>query len=317
MSRPSAGWLTFAAGCAVASALLGLAANVDIILGSVLSLLSPAPVMLAYARLGVRQGRLTAGAALLLALMVTGFDPAGLLFYAAMCLPLAITAGEMIRAGQPTPKAIGGGALVGILVMAGTMTIGTGGDLGSMEQVWQMQWAQVETTIGHIAEQDKEFSPEQKAEVIRQLRSLGRLLYHTTPGIIFGFCLLVTWGNVLLTRQIAAKFSGVTPRRISTWQAPFHLVWFLAAALALATFADGWAFWLGINAIIALCMIYFLQGLGVLTHFMLEYNVPQWFRVCVYVLVFVASQTSLILLAAAGLFDTWFNLRRFAARRPN
>ncbi len=316
MSRPPAVRLPFTAGCAVGSALLGIAPLALGVIGSVLSLLSPAPVLLAYAKYGSRQGRLTAAGALLLAALATGFDPPGLLFYAAMSLPLAVAAGELLRAGHGAPRAIAGGTLLAVVIMAVTMAIGTGGDLEGLEQIWQRQWSQVEATIGHAADQSEDISPEQRYELSEQLRAIGGILYHTTPGIIFGFCLLVTWGNVLLIRQIAARQTGQKPQRLADWQTPFHMIWFLAAALAVAAFGDGWLFWLGVNMVIALCMIYFLQGMGFLTHFMKKHSVPMWFRVCVYIMVFVASQTSLILLAIAGLFDTCFNLRRFAVGRP-
>lgn len=214
-------------------------------------------------------------------------------------------------------RAIAGGTLVGILVMTGTMTIGTGGDLQAMEQVWQTQWSQVENAMEHMAAQDTDLSLEDKAQLSDQVRRFGKILFRTTPGIIFGFSLLITWANILLTRQIAAKLCGHPLRRFDNWQTPFHMVWLLVAALAIAAFFDGWAFWLGVNAIIVLCMIYFLQGMAVLTHFVIKYKAPLLLRVCIYSLVFITLQTSLIFLAAAGLFDTCFNLRRFAPSRPD
>jgi len=67
---------------------------------------------------------------------------------------------------------------------------------------------------------------------------------------------------------------------------------------------------IGINIFLAVCFVYLLQGLAIVSFLFQSKNVPLFFRTIFYFLIAV-QQILVIPIAAIGLFNTWFDFRKY------
>ena len=71
---------------------------------------------------------------------------------------------------------------------------------------------------------------------------------------------------------------------------------------------------IALNAVMVFLVIYFFHGLSILVFYLNKYRVPSWIRIGVYALI-LFQQIFAIVLALAGLFDQWIDLRRIHPRK--
>lgn len=148
-------------------------------------------------------------------------------------------------------------------------------------------------------------------------------------GMIFGFWLLLSAATALLLRPIVrvralAGLNGVvgshrkfTAGNLMEWKAPEAFSYLLVIALFLfvlefaprtfPTFPHlGFVPRIGANVAIALCSVYFLQGIAVVAYYL---NKVKMRFLAVFFLVFIILQFHFVVLIA-GILDNWWNLRR-------
>jgi uncharacterized protein YybS (DUF2232 family) len=97
--------------------------------------------------------------------------------------------------------------------------------------------------------------------------------------------------------------------RLDEWGIPYPWVWvtILGGLLLLVPVEDLGA--VGVNLLIFMGSVHFLQGMAVLSNLFRQRRVPPFFRGAVYALVFL-QQVLLLVVAAIGLFDLWFDFRK-------
>ena len=123
---------------------------------------------------------------------------------------------------------------------------------------------------------------------------------------------LLTW---FTNRFLSSHRRAVMKPEFSLWVFPDRLVWggILGGFLMVTRISP--LVTIGINVVILLLAIYFLQGTAIVSFYFQKKNVPLGFRVMGYTVIGLI-QFFLILVAALGLFDIWAdfrNLRRKAA----
>jgi uncharacterized protein YybS (DUF2232 family) len=72
----------------------------------------------------------------------------------------------------------------------------------------------------------------------------------------------------------------------------------------------------GINGLLVLLTIYFLQGIAIVSFFFEKKNVPKGIRVFVYVMIGF-QQIFLLVVICLGLFDMWINFRKINTNETN
>ena len=140
---------------------------------------------------------------------------------------------------------------------------------------------------------------------------LRLFLLMTFPGMFFAGSLLTAAGYVLCLRALMARWSaqlgGVSPKPLR-WELPEPLVWaFIGAGILYLT---GWS-WLqavGLNVLIVLLGLYFLQGLNIAAFLFQRFHLPKFLAALSVVLLLFQPFLTLVV-AALGLFDVWFAFR--------
>lgn len=93
------------------------------------------------------------------------------------------------------------------------------------------------------------------------------------------------------------------------WKAHELLVWPLIAAGFVSFFADGFTKQVGVNLLIIMLPIYFLQGLAIVAHFFDRRNISPIMRGCGYVLIAFLNPLPIVI-TGIGVFDLWVDFRK-------
>ena len=161
---------------------------------------------------------------------------------------------------------------------------------------------------------DEETMPQPKpagAGFSEQASKLSEVLIAIFPGLMIMGTILVVWANMMMVRLFLSRSSLLPPQLadLKGWRAPEVLVWMVIASGFGVFLPLGGIEILCINALLVLGLVYFLQGLCIISFWMEKKNAPSAIKALVYILVAI-QQYLVLVIAALGLFDMWFDFRR-------
>jgi uncharacterized protein YybS (DUF2232 family) len=306
-------WLAMAAEMILAAlVVVGLLASGSAfpILGVFLSLLSPVPFVLLRLRHGF--------AALIVALMLTSLAVMGLsspgqavAFLLEFGFP-AIVLAETLRRGSRPEFTV---AAVAVLLTAGGLAV-----LVLASDTWTQPLSAISQHVERLLT-DMEvlsarlgISVEGAPPLYGTGTKLRAFLLMAFPGMFFAGMLLTAAGYVLFLRALMSRWSAqlggvsLSPLR---WELPEPLVWaFIGAGILSLTGFPGLQA-VGLNILIVLIGLYFLQGLSIAAFLFQRFHLPKSLgALSVLLLVFQPFLT--LVVAGLGLFDVWFAFRRLS-----
>jgi len=124
--------------------------------------------------------------------------------------------------------------------------------------------------------------------------------------------------NVSLLTRITSRFSSgngqvIMKPEFSSWICPDRLVWVGILGGFLIVTRVSLLVTIGLNTVILLLAVYFVQGIAIISFFFKKKNIPLGFRIIAYALIGII-QLFLFLVAALGLFDIWIDFRKLRSR---
>jgi uncharacterized protein YybS (DUF2232 family) len=150
---------------------------------------------------------------------------------------------------------------------------------------------------------------------------LAKEMIESFPSYLFMAVFLIIWFNMFLVlKSRRLLFSGnVFPfdeKTLLRFRVPFGFVLILVVGFVLAIWGDKLGTdayeMIGFTMIKCLGIFYFFQGFGVLSDLLSFLGVTGFFRtLIVMITIFLANY----LIAAAGLFDNWFDFRKYFVKR--
>lgn len=284
------------------------------VLGVVLSLLSPLPFMLLRLRHGFP--------ALAVALAVTALALAGLsssvhglVFLLEFGLPAILLAEGFRRGSRPE--------LV-VTAVAALLTLGGMGALVLMSEEWTQPLTPVRRHVEALLSDMEALTAriglpgEGPFPVYGSSSGLRSFLLMAFPGLFFAGSLLTASGYVWLVRFLALRWPNILPGVLVEpfrWQLPEPLVWVFIAGGALYLMPLRWVQAVGLNVLIILVGLYFLQGLSIAVFLFQRFHLPRVLAaLSVFLLLFQPFLA--LLVAGLGLFDVWFAFRQLSFPRP-
>ena len=159
-----------------------------------------------------------------------------------------------------------------------------------------------------------------KPEELKAMREFANeasgAMARSYPSFITIGILMTAVVNYYMVRLLWRRIYGpglFHPARFSEWVAPEQAIWVFIGSGGLLFFAEGILGALGLNLLSLVLVIYFLQGLAILIHFLDSRNVPVFFWILVF---FVIVLQPLLIGVAVGLgiFDTWIDLRKIRTK---
>lgn len=145
-------------------------------------------------------------------------------------------------------------------------------------------------------------------ESIPQLTSFFTGLF---PSLALSGILFTIWLNLLAGRRLFLRNSVAFPDfgDLAAWKAPEKLVWLLIVAGGMMILPEEAATVAGMNLLILCGTIYLFQGLAIVSFFFRQKRVPAMVRWLFYGLLLI-QQYLLIFVIACGLFDMWVDFRK-------
>lgn len=186
---------------------------------------------------------------------------------------------------------------------------------------------QLEKSADKIAEQKKvlELSGDKDSIQVLQLLDnpnlLAKEMMESFPSYVFIAVFLMLWFNmfmVLKSRRLllSEQVYPFDEKRLLNFKVPFGFVLVLVLGLVMATWGSSLGSSdyeiLGVTMIKCLGVFYFFQGFGVYSDLLNFLNIKGFLRtVLVMMTLFMANY----LIAIAGLFDNWFDFRKYFVKR--
>ncbi len=278
--------------------------------GLVFTMGSPLPVALAAARGGLRGG-LTAFLAATAAVLLLG-GPVGAALYAAQFGAPGAVLGLAERARRPAHAVVGGYvalATLGTALVFAVLALATGMSPGAwLHETVQQTRQMIAAAVGPAGDDPRAALALQEA-----LDRTAAVLEKLFPGLFTAVTMLAGWANAVALRWLVHDPEAPS---WTEWRAPEPLIWGLLGAGFLGTLAPGGLRVAAWNVFLALGAVYFLQGLAVMQHLFVTRGFPKFFQGAAYALIFLQFPV-MLLVAAVGAFDLWFDFRaRWSPSRP-
>lgn len=281
------------------------------ILGVFLSLLSPMPLVL----LRLRHGFPTLGLALTLTtLAVMGLASPGeaVAFLLEFGLPAILLAETLHRGSRPE---------LTVTAVAVLLTVGGLAVLVLASDMWRQPLSAVSQHVERLLADMEAFTARLglSAEGAAPLSVTGgtrlrTFLLMAFPGMFFVGSLLTAAGYVLFLRALMRRWSaqlGGLSLEPFRWELPEPLVWAFIGAGILYLTGLPWLQAVGLNVLIVLIGLYFLQGLCIAAFLFQRFHLPRFLgALSVMLLLFQPFLT--LVVAGVGLFDVWFAFRRLS-----
>ena len=144
-----------------------------------------------------------------------------------------------------------------------------------------------------------------------QIEALNALFLMILPGMFIVSFMATMWMNILIIRKLLLKKGIVlsTMSHLNQYKAPDYLVWVVIALGILLFLPMEAPKYVSINCLIVLMLVYFFQGIAVVSYFFQKKGSPTVLKVFCYSLIAVQLYF-LILVIGLGFFDNWINFRK-------
>ncbi|MCP3942467.1 MAG: DUF2232 domain-containing protein [Desulfobacteraceae bacterium] len=149
-----------------------------------------------------------------------------------------------------------------------------------------------------------------------QIKMLNSAFLLVLPGMFTVSFMTTIWINILIIKRLLLK-KGIALKSIENlnqYKAPDHLVW-LVIVLGMILFLPMEApKYVSVNCLIVLMLVYFFQGIAVVSFFFQKKKSPVALRFFCYSLIAVQLYF-LILVIGLGFFDNWIDFRKIGTQK--
>jgi len=291
-----------------------------------MSVFAPFPLALAVIMYGRVKGYLTGLAGLALSFLFASAVYGDLtLFGFYICVFIfGIGIAEIVMRGKHPVKGMVSFGLGFILLVAGAFTMMMS-SLKTTPREFIIE--QIEKSADKIAEQKKavEMSGDKDSIQVLQLLDrpdlLAKEMMESFPSYFFMGVFLMLWFNTFLVlKSRRLLFSGqefsYDEKCLLNFQVPFGYVLILLVGLVLAVWGEKFGTLpyetIGFTIIKCMGIFYFFQGFGVFSELLNFIGIGGFARtLIVMITIFMGSY----LIAVAGLFDNWFEFRKYFVKR--
>lgn len=301
--------------------LLGLS-SVVLCVSFIVSVFAPFPLALAVILYGRTKGILTGLVGLILTFVFSTFVYSDLTlfgFYACVFI-FGIAIAELITRGFHPIKGLVIFGLGFILTISGSIYLVIKSQNMTAHQFVTQQLEKSSDKLEVQKKLIEESGNRESIEVLQLLDKpelMAKEIVSAFPSYFFMGTFLMLWFNMFLALKsrrllLAANDYPYSEKNLLNFKVPFGFVPVLVAGLVLVVWGENLGVAnsesIGLTIIKCLGIFYFFQGFGVFTDLLSFLGVAGFFRtLIVMIVIFMANY----LIAAAGLFDNWFDFRKY------
>ena len=280
------------------------------VLGPFVGLVIPLPILFYRFKLGRSLGLLILAAVVLIVIFVVGWSSIGTVAFLFELGLVGLILPEVFEMNLSVEKTVG--ITTGAVLATGAVMLALY-SLLSTASPWAVVSDYLEKSVEMAIAMYREIdASEEKIEILaRSLEGILYLMLRIIPAIVIVITLFVVWSNLLLARSLLRSKELFCPDfgKLNQWKAPEHLIWVAIASGGLLLFAHPGIKMLGINGLIVIMMIYFFQGIAIVSFYFEKKQFPKVLRAILYGLI-AMQQLLLLVVIAVGFFDVWIDFRR-------
>ena len=278
------------------------------VVSSLLYLIAAVPVAYVYMRFGPLSGVCAVVLSALALLSIYGLSNAlleYLLLFGAPSLMLPFLLCQGWRWDQATSLTI-----IAVLILATISVTVVAMDEGATISMYADQYVEAQMTLVRDSfPTGPDLTAEQQRDVRLFIQEMDSWMRQTYPAIVVlgvsAFVLLQIWALSLLS----GRYYSVPGVAFVSWKAPESLIWGLITAGVLFFAADGLLRQIGLNLLIVLLLVYYVQGLAIVTELFKRKQFPMFMQVMGYAMALLFNPLPFIV-AGIGVFDLWIDFRK-------
>jgi uncharacterized protein YybS (DUF2232 family) len=279
------------------------------IVGFIFSMFVPLPIIFYRAKLGRRNGAAVPLIVILLMGIVFGGLSVDMLFFSGLML-LGFVMSEMFEKALSIEMTIV--TTCGIVLgtgLVGTLVFSMAKQTGLMALVSSYVAANLELSLKLY--RDIGIPQESIDALANSLDRIQYVLVRIMPSIMAASTLFVAWINLIVIRPLMVHRGIDFPEfgRLNHWRAPDPLIWGVIACGVIMFIPVTGIRFLGINGLLVLLTIYFMQGIAIVSFYFEKKGLPRFVRVVLYAMI-AFQQLFLLVVIGIGLFDMWINFRK-------
>jgi len=292
------------------TALISMAALYLRVLGPFVGLFIPLPILFYRFKLGRSSGLLILAVVTLIVTSVVGWNSIGAVVFLFELGLVGLILPEAFEMNLSVEKTVG--ITTGAVLTTGAVMLALYSLLSTTSP-----WAVVSDFLEKSAKlalamyREMDASEENIGILAESLEGIVYVILRTIPAIVIVITLFVVWSNLLLARFVLRSKQLSCPDfgRLNQWKAPEPLVWVAIASGGLLLFGHPGIKMLGINGLIVIMMIYFFQGIAIVSFYFEKKQFPKVLRGLLYGLI-AMQQLLFLVVIAVGFFDMWIDFRR-------
>jgi uncharacterized protein YybS (DUF2232 family) len=301
----------FLLGIAISSLTLLSVALIPLV-GSIVIILSPLPILFYYTKLGRVMGLAVFGLSLGIVVSLLSMVSPEKIFPLFFLIGLTgVFLSEALKQEWSIEKTV-------IIPLFAVMAVGAGlltyHSFQSGQPPWQFINAYIHNSIQENIRIYKELdiSSDQINLIRDNAQQIARFLTWTFPAIVAASTGICLWLNILAARPFFRKDGMHYPDfgDLTHWKAPEKIIWLLIAGGGTLLVPQDFVKLIGANILIVCLFIYLAEGISIIGFFLKVKKVPVIFQVMLYFLILV-QQYLLLIVVALGLFDLWADFRKF------
>ena len=278
------------------------------LLGQMLALFTPVPLILVTIRNGERAGLTTLVASSLIMSVLGGWQAAAILFLSFGLMAIGIAIG-MRRNLNPEQTSLLGG-LLPIAVLGAIVVF-------YLVRVGKNPITEVEVYLREIiASSAKTYTTMGLTEMAAMVSSIpDSFIYYLSrllPSITIATSVTQAACCFGIARAILVRKPGAEPLpaqpSLVAWHAPDSWVWGLIAALALIVVPQETARFIGWNIAILYAVLYLAQGIAIVEHYLRKTGIRTFGRGLLLAL--ILAMPSVVFVIALGIVDIWADFRK-------
>lgn len=282
-------------------------------LGIVINSFTPFPLIIIYYLFGRRAGLLASGAIALLLTLAVGKE-FGVLFVVQYAL-MAFLVGELARRGYEWNPIMIAGTIVPLLAGGILLAIYSAGLEHSLITSLQTMVADnIRSTFKMYTDMGISFDQQMMGE--KEIAAISKTMVTIIPAILTVGAIMSVVINALAARYMVAKRYGATLFRgvdVAFWGVPDSLIWVTIGGGIFMLLSFGVARIIGMNILIVMGSLYFLQGISVTVFLFKKWGLHILVKMAIYGII-LSQPIFWVLTILFGLADIWVDFRKMRGK---